>query len=129
MGSPSHGINGLIYVSGTELVGGNSWSIQIDPDTVQTMAFGDTWKGTLKGAKSWAGTINAYDHNDSKLLVDAATAAGSVALLIYPKRTDTSDYYSGNAVFGASSDASTTSAVSKNGSFTGDSTLTITGFA
>lgn len=129
MGNPVHGINALIYVSGTELVGGNSWSLSIDPNIVKTTEFGDTWEGALKGAKAWSGNINAYDHGDSKLLVDAATAAGSVALLIYPNRSDTGDYYSGNAIFGASSDGNTSSAVNKNGAFTGDGTLTITGFA
>lgn len=129
MGAPRHGVNGLIYVSGTELAGANSWSINIIPDTVETGKFGDGWKGTLKGLKSWSGNITAFDHSDEKIITNAATATTSVALLIYPVRSDLTEYYSGNAVFGMSSNASTTSAVMRDGDFTGDGTLAATGWS
>lgn len=123
-----HGINGLIYISGTELVGGNSWSIDVSPDVAQQVAFGGSWKESLKGAQGWSGSVNAYHKNDSKLIFDAALAT-QVSLLIYPDRNTLTSYYSGNAIFGASSDGNTTSVVNRNGSFTGNGALTATGFA
>ena len=66
---------------------------------------------------------------DEKIIITAATSGAATALLIYPDRGSLSDYYSGSAIFGASADGSTGSAVAKNGTFAGDGTLTITGFA
>lgn len=123
-----HGINGLIYISGTELVGANSWSIDVSPDVAQQVAFGDEWKESLKGAQGWSGSVNAYHKDDSKLIVDAALAL-QVPLLIYPNRGTLANYYSGNAIFGASSDGNTGGAVNRNGSFTGNGSLTATGFS
>lgn len=124
-----HGINGLIYVSGTELAGANSWSLQIDPDQVETVDMGSSWKDVHKGANGASGSINAWEKTDSKLLMDAATAAGAVSFIIYPTRNVLTAYYTGNAIFGASTDGGAQSAVSKNGSFTVDGTLTIAGFS
>lgn len=130
MGAPRHGKNGLIYVGGTELSAANSWSIDVAADLVETGVLGDTWKGQLKGLVGWSGSINAYDYEDEKILFTAATGATAVALLIYPKRSELTDYYSGNAMFGGmTGDGSTSSAVNRNGSFTGDGALSMTGFS
>lgn len=128
MGVPRHGINGLIYISGTELTGANAWAVNIANDAEEAIQFGGRWKKQLVGGRGWSGSINAYDHSDSKIIANAATAGQSVALLIYPTREDLSDYYSGNAVFGMASGGSTTSSVSRDGDFVGDDTLTITGW-
>lgn len=125
-----HGVNGLVYVSGTEIAGANAWTLNIDTDILQPIAFGNSgWKSAIQGAKGFSGTINAYEQGDSKVLVDAATASASVAVLIYPTRDDLTSYYSGNAVFAANTDGNSTSVVNKNGSFTGDGALTVAGFA
>jgi hypothetical protein len=129
MGAPRHGFNGLIYVSGTEITGANAWSITVDVDAVETPQFGDSWKKHVMGMNTWSGSISAWDHPDSKVLQNAASAAASVALLIYPLRSDLTDYYSGNAIFGFESGADTGSAIANTSSFTGDDTLTIAGFA
>lgn len=128
MGAPVHGINGLIYVSGTELVGANSWSIDATMEAAEAPEFGDTWKKHTAGLLTWTGTLNAWDQGDESLLFDAATAGASVAILIYPDRNDLNDYYNGNAIFGASSAGDSASTVAKNATFTGDGALTITGF-
>lgn len=129
MGAPRHGKNGLIYVSGTEITGANAWSIDATPDTAETPQFGDTWKKHVMGMQTWSGSITAWDHSDSATLQNAAVAGVSVALLIYPVRSELTDYYSGNAIFGFSSSGDTGSAISNTASFTGDDTLTIEGFA
>lgn len=123
-----HGKNGLIYVSGAELTGANAWTLDMGLDIVEVGKFGDTWKEHVGGLLTWSGTISAWEMGDEQELVSAATAGVAVALLIYPDNSDLTSYYSGNAVFGASTDGSTGSAVSKNGTFTGNSQLTITGF-
>jgi hypothetical protein len=129
MGAPFHGYNALIYVSATDLVGGNAWNLNIDTDSIVTNQFGDTWKKRTVGQNDWSGSITAWDQGDEKLLATAATAQASVAILIYPDRSDTGDYYSGNAIFGMRSAGGVTAAVSKDGDFVGNDTLTITGFS
>lgn len=124
-----HGINGQIYVSGTELTGANSWSVNVDQDAVEEVKFGDSWKSQKIGARGWSGSVNAYGDNASKLILDAATSGVSVQIIIYPARGDTADSLVGNAVFGSAMDASTTSIFNENGSFVGDGALTIAGFA
>lgn len=128
MGTPLHGKNGLIYVSGTEITGANAWSLKIDTDKIDTPQFGDTWKKRVVGMNDWSGSITAWMHTDSKVLTNAATAGASVALLIYPNRNDLTDYFSGSAIFGSSMGAGVTAAASRDGDFVGNDTLTITGF-
>ena len=123
------GKNGLIYVSGTEIPGANAWSISIESDAIEYSKFGDTWKGNLVGLKGWSGSIGALHDHAAKVLQDAAAAAVVVALLIYPDRTSGSTYYSGNAIFSFSSEASMDAAIGQTADFTGDGTLTPTGFS
>ena len=128
MGAPMHGFNALIYIGATALVGGNAWSMAIDTDSVETPQFGDTWKKQVLGMKSWSGSLTAWEQFDASLLSDAAVAATVTALKIYPDKSDNTNYYSGNAIFGFGSGGDTGSAVSNTASFTGDDTLAITGF-
>lgn len=125
------GINGLIYVSGVELGEANSWAIAVKTDKSKFATFGDSWKGLCYGASEWSGSIGGYHEQDSKRLQDAALARISVALLIYPKRTDLTTCYSGDAGFDFDSggEAEGGGPVTCNATFEGDSTLTPTGFA
>lgn len=129
MGAPIHGINGQIYVSGTELTGANAWSIDSTVDAAEAPEFGDTWKKHVAGLLTWSGSLSAWEQTDQQLLFQAATAGTSVGLIIYPVRGTTDDRYTGNAIFAASSAGDSSSPVSKNATFTGDGALTITGFA
>lgn len=129
MGVPLHGRDGLIYVSGTEITGANAWSLNITQDSIETPQFGDTWKKRVVGHADWSGNITAWLHTDSKVITTAATAQASVALLIYPNRDDLTDYFSGNAIFGASMAGGSGAAIGRDGDFVGDDTLTINGFS
>lgn len=129
MGAPLHGRNGLIYVSGTEISGANAWSLNITQDSVETPQFADTWKKRAVGFADWSGNITAWMHNDSKVITTAATAQVSVAIIIYPVRSDLADYFSGSAIFGASMGGGAGAAIGRDGDFVGNDTLTITGFA
>lgn len=130
MGVPLHGRNGLIYISGTEITGANTWSLNISGDMVEVPQFGDTWKKRVVGMHDWSGSVNAWMHTDSKVITNAATANVSVALVIYPDRSDLTDYFSGSAIFGgAALGGGTGAAINRDGSFSGNDTLTVTGFA
>ncbi len=129
MGAPYSGKDGMIYVSGTELVGANAWEINSTNEVSEAPEFQDTWKKHVTGLLTWSGTISAWDQADEQVLFTAATGGASVALLIYPDSGTLANYYSGNALFAAGSSGSTSAAVAKNGDFTGDGTLTIAGFA
>ncbi len=88
-----------------------------------------TWKKRVTGYADWSGSLTVWDHDDNVVLQNAAKAGDSVALIIYPLRTDQTDFYEGNAIFGFSSGGDSGSAISNTASFVGDDTLTITGFS
>jgi hypothetical protein len=122
------GKNGLIYISGTEITGANSWTLRVETATAETPQFGDSWTKQTVGLNSWSGSVSAWDESDSSTLQDAATAGVAVAVLLYPLRSDLTDYYSGNAIFSFGSEVNTGSAIGNTADFVGDGTLTITGF-
>lgn len=128
MGAPLHGINGLIYISGIELTGANSWSLNIDQDTEETLQFGERWKSQLVGGRGYSGSIGAYQHLDSKVIHSAAVKGANVSFIIYPDKTVLGSYYYGNAVFGLASGGTTTSSVNRDGDFVGDGALGTIGF-
>jgi len=124
------GKNGLIYISGTEFVEANAWSISIEQDSEEYWSFGASWKSRCVGAAGWSGSVTGFQDNAKKQLQTAATAGVAVALLLYPNRNDLSDYYNGSAVFSFSSDMDNSPRpVAVSGDFAGDGTLTITGFS
>ena len=126
MAWPKCGHNALVYVSGTEVVG-TAWSLDITSETVELRKFGDTWVTRCKTFSDWAGSIDALD--DVKVLTDAATATTSVAVLLYHDRSTATEYFSGNAFFGASAGASVDGPATAGASFVGDDTLTVAGYA
>jgi hypothetical protein len=119
----------MIYVSGSEIAAANAWSINIDTDSVEIPQFADTYKKRVTGMADWSGSVSAWDDRTVKTLHNAATAQASVALLIYPVRTDLTDYYSGNAIFSLGSEGDTGSAVGITADFVGNDTLAITGWS
>ena len=126
--SATNGKNGLIYVSGTEIFGANAWDISISHDATEYNVFNDFWKNNFSGMAGWSGSITALADQATKVLLDAASFDGTVALLIYPDSTDITTYYTGNAIFGFGASADLTSAVGRTADFTGDGILTGTGF-
>jgi hypothetical protein len=127
--SKSHGKNGLIYVGGVAVGYSNAWSINIATESAQAAAHGDTWQSSYIGLKSWSGSITAWNDMGAKVLQNAAIGAITYALLLYPNSAMAGTYYSGNAIFSFTSEASMTSVVSQTASFVGDGALAATGFA
>lgn len=128
MGIPLHGKNGLIYISGSEITGANAWTLNIATDNVEVPQFGDTWKKRVTGMSGYSGSVTAWLHTDSKIITNAAVAGTTVAFLIYPVRTDLTDYFSGSAIFSADLGGGTSAAIGRSAAFVGNDTLTITGF-
>jgi len=122
---PVCGINGLVYISGVELGEANAWSIAVKTNKSKFATFNSSWKKLHYGPSEWSGSIGGYHEQGSKRLQDAALARVSVALLIYPKRTDLTTYYSGNAGFDFDSggEAEGGGPVTCSATFEGDSTL------
>jgi len=123
MGAPRHGKNGLIYISGTEVLGANSWSLSVPSDSAETPRLGQTWKNNVKGMRGWSGSISAWDMDDANIISDAANYDGTVILLIYPNRAQATEYYHGNAIFGMSAGGGVSAPVTQDGDFVGDGAL------
>lgn len=127
MAWPKCGHDALVYVSGTEIDGANAWSLDLSSESVELRKFGDDWVERCKTFNDWSGSIDAIDN--VKDLTDAATASDSVAVLLYHDRNTAAEYFSGNAIFGASAGADVDGAATAGASFDGDGELTIAGYS
>ena len=99
MGAQVAGRNGLIYISGNEIVYANTWEVGVAQGAVGGAYFGQGWTVNEAGIKDWSGSVTAWFDQDSQQLYTAATAGATVAVLIYPKRTDLTTYWKGDAIF------------------------------
>lgn len=129
MGAPFHGIDGLIYLSGTELAGANAWALNVENDTEEAIEFGDRWKDLLMGGRGFSGNVAAWMHLDSKLIHDCAVSGNPQAFLIYPDFETLASYFSGQAIFGSNASGGTGGAVARDGDFVGTGPLSIYGFS
>jgi len=123
-----HGINGLIYISGTEIFGANSWSLAITTQSAEYIKHGDSWVDRKAGVGDWSGNLTGWHDQALDSLQDMAVARTALALLIYPLRSDLTAYYSGNAIFSFGSSSSTDAIVGISADFVSDGALAITGF-
>ena len=127
--TPKAGWNGLIYVSGTVLEGANAWSVETGHESVDVSRFGNADNRVLAGTRANSGSITAWHDQAAKVLQNAADADVLVSWKIYPDESDVATYYSGNAVFGFSSDGARDAAVGQECEFTNDNAITKTGFS
>jgi len=124
------GRNGLVYVSGGELTYANAWELTCDQEAVGGAHFGQGWMDNDAGMKTWGGTLTAWHDQDSQKLYSAATAGTTVALMIYPNRSDLTTYWSGNAIFtGFRSGGEMGGLVTQSCDYAGAGSLTATGFS
>lgn len=124
--APLHGVNGLIYISGNQVLGANAWNIAVSYDNAQGGAFGDTWKTTKGGLRGWTVSITALHDTGAALLYQAATAGTTATVVVYPTRSTLTRYWSGSAIFSYKANADTGSLVGESVDGTGDGTLTWT---
>jgi len=129
-GSSVAGINGMIYLSGTELFAANAFTMNIETETYEHRLFGDTWVRNIAGPSKWSGSISGVFDQDDDAQADMVVAQTSVTGLFYPKRSDLTTYYTGSCVFGSTSHTVPGDNVETwTADFVGHSTLTRTGFA
>ena len=97
-----HGYNGMIYLGATSggaaavITEAYRWSVDVDRDTSEDSAFGDTWKTFLSGMLSWSMSAT-FNHDTAEAIpFNAATQlAGTVRVYLYPNRATTTQYYYG----------------------------------
>jgi len=126
-----HGVNGLVYVSGSggELVGASAWSVAIDTQSAEYVKFGDSWVNRVAGVNDWRASLTAWHDQDTKKLQDAAVARTAVVLTIYPDRADLTTFYTGSGIFSYTTEGNSTSVVGQTANIVGNGTLTPTGFS
>lgn len=124
-----HGKNGLIYISGVEFAGANTWSLNISTESAEVPRLGQTFKERVAGQNDCSGNVTGWDQGTADPVADAALARLPVALLLYPDRATLTRYFSGNVIFGMSSGGGTGAAVSEDGDFAGAGTLSKTGWS
>ena len=128
--SAVHGINGLVYVSGTELEGAFSFNINPTTETAVYRLFGSTWLNRVAGPSDWTGSIEGVFDQESNTVVDMVVARAAVPVLLYPKRSDLTTYWAGSCIFeSAPHSAPGDNVVGWTSDFSGDGELTSTGFS
>ena len=129
-GTAVHGINGMVYASGVHIESANAFSLNKTGEASPYRTFGASWIRRVAGPRDWTGSISGIHDQDANNLQDMVSGAGTVAVLLYPKRSDLTTYYSGNAIFtGFTHDVNSDGVETTSADFEGDDTLTETGFS
>lgn len=80
-----------IYMTGgtTTIVGIGEWSMDLGMDTVETTAFGDTWKQRLPSIREFSGSFGGNADSDASQasLRNAMLGGSAVALRLYDSAT------------------------------------------
>ena len=97
-----HGKNGAAYLaiasgSAVNITEAKGWTLNIEVDTAEDSALGDTAKSFLKGMYTWTADIEV-NHDTAQALLYGSTVSNTAALPIYlyPDRGTTANYYYGS---------------------------------
>lgn len=95
------GLQGIVYINGTELNFVTNIEISVDRDSADEAYLGAEYRIKRVGAYGGEFSGSALVDMDSKQIFDYAvgTAATIYNIAIYPVRTAMSDYWYGNAQF------------------------------
>lgn len=90
----------MLYLQGsganaTKLGECRSWRIDIDRETDEDNAMGDTWKTAITGFLSWSVSIEGNLDTAETSPFDAATATATKKIYLYPVASSTTAYYYG----------------------------------
>jgi hypothetical protein len=94
----------------------NKYTLDMSCDYVDTTAFGDVNKTSVKGLPSYKGNFEGFWSEEDETLFDAAASADGCKLQIFPKDGGMKNF-GGPAWVDASIDGSTTTAVTIKGTF------------
>lgn len=97
------GKNAVVYMSTTAsgtavaVASLSKWSINMDVDTIEVTAFGDTNKTYVVGIKDLKGSVEGFFDDTSDALYDAVNGQEAVKMYLYPSSTATTKYWYGTA--------------------------------
>ena len=129
-GTAVHGIDGLVYCSGVELTSANAFTLNKIGEASEYRLFGNGWVRRVAGPRDWNFSIGGIHDQDANNLQDMVSGDGVVAVLLYPKRSDLTTYYSGNAIFtNFTHEVNSDGVETTSADASGDNTLTETGFS
>ena len=98
----------------------NGWTLDLGREFVDVTAFGDTFKQSVPGLPSIAGTVKGWwDAAASRVLFDAALGDIAVFLKLVPSTLDATYSFSGPAYLDSSIEVAADGAVSISGNFQG----------
>ncbi len=128
-----HGKNARLYMADTgsgapALVASVSeWTIDTEPDRVDTTSFGDGNKTSVQGYPAMKGTFAFFWDDAEDTLFTAAESEDGAAMILYPDYVNYSGskYAKGTAWVSASLSASATDAVKGTGSWEAKDTWTV----
>jgi hypothetical protein len=97
----------------------DSWDLDMDRDTVDVTAFGDTNKQSVLGLPNYTGALTAfYSGPTAGILIDAAMGTVAVNLKLVPDLVDiATNFFAGLAYLSASIKVSAKGAVTVGGKF------------
>jgi hypothetical protein len=123
-----HGKNGRIFmaidgVSEPVLVQSMAeWSLDTEPDRVDTTCQGDGNKTSVQGYPSCKGTFSGQWDDTEETLWAAAKSSNGTTMIIYPDYDKTDHYAKGPAWVSASISGSATDSVKVSGSYEANGT-------
>ena len=123
-----HGKNAAVYLRGAgaeaEVISeAAEWSIDMDFELDPDPAFGDTWRTSVIGLKSWSGSASGNYDNAAEVPYDAFDAGAVRKFYLYPDRGTTTQYYYGTVWAKLSVAAGTGGRATFNSAFEGDGEL------
>jgi len=125
-----HGNTGLLYMS-TSRAGAmqpvaliSEWSLDMTRDMVETTSLGDTNKAYVAGLKDLKGSLSAFWTATDDTLFAASESIDGIQLGIYPA-AGSPTFFAGPAWLSVSVKGGVSSAVSIDGTFTGNGAWTI----
>lgn len=90
----------VVYMTGgtTLVVGIGEWSLDIGADTVETTAFGDSWRTRIAGIRQYSGNLSGRGESDASAatLRNAMMGGSAIALRLYDSATT---YYNVTSAF------------------------------
>ena len=106
---------GVTYVAVADL---NSWTLDMDRDTVDVTAFGDTNKQFVLGLPNFSGTYSGFwNSTTSPTLFNAILGTVAVGLKLTPDTATATAFFSGKAYLSGGINVSSNGAVTVAGNF------------
>ena len=97
-----HGKNGAAYLANgsglaINITEAKGWTINLERDTAEDSAFGDSAKSFLQGMYTWTADIEVnHDTAQAVLYNSIVSATAALPIYLYPDRATTANYYYGS---------------------------------